>query len=78
MAELVLTNVNEAVLHRLRDRATVHRRTPEEEATVILSDALQSNGQDAWSKVDAIYHRLAASGQSFSDSTDLVREDRDR
>jgi plasmid stability protein len=78
MAELVLTNMDNVVLHHLQERATRHGRTPAEEAKVILAEALRGQGPDAWAPVDMIYHRLAASGQTFSDSADLLREDRDR
>ena len=78
MAELVLTDVDDTVLHHLRERATHHGRTPAEEATVILSEALHGQPAEDWAAVDAIYHRLAASGRTFSDSADLLREDRDR
>jgi plasmid stability protein len=78
MAELVLTNVDDRVLHRLRERAVRHGRTLTDEAKAILAEALHGNGPDAWAPVDAIYHRLATSGQTFSDSADLLREDRDR
>ena len=76
MAELVLTNVNEAVFLQLQQQARGHGRTPEEEAKAILAEALQGN--EVWAQVDAIYGRLSASGRSFSDSAKLVREDRDR
>jgi len=33
---------------------------------------------DTWAAVDEIYLRLANSGQTYSDSADLLREDRDR
>jgi plasmid stability protein len=78
MPELVLTDVDDGVLHHLRERATRHGRTPAEEAKTILVDALRGNQPDAWAPVDAIYRRLAASGRTFTDSADLVREDRDR
>lgn len=78
MAELVLTNVDDIVLGHLRERATRHGRSPADEAKVILSEAVGSRGQDAWSAVDMIFERLATSGQTFSDSADLLREDRDR
>ena len=80
MAELVLTDVHERVLDQLRERAARHGRTPEVEATAILEEALSilENRQDAWAQVDAIYTRLAASGRTFSDSAELLREDRDR
>ena len=34
--------------------------------------------QYAWGPVDAIHDRLSASGRTFSDSVDLLREDRGR
>jgi uncharacterized protein (DUF433 family) len=34
--------------------------------------------KEAWAGVDAICDRLSASDRSFSDSADLLREDRDR
>jgi len=78
MAELVLTDVENAVLHQLHLRAARHQRTPAEEAKAILSETLHRKGSSPWAPVDAIYQRLAASGRTFSDSADLLREDRDR
>jgi len=78
MAELVLTNVENEVVRRLEERATSHGRTATEEAKAILSEALRAKNPVAWAHVDAIYARLAASGRTFSDSADLLREDRDR
>lgn len=78
MAELVLTDINEITLLRLQGRASRHGRSPVEEAKSILSEALEGKGSDAWASVDAIYQRLAESGRVFSDSADLLREDRDR
>jgi uncharacterized protein (DUF433 family) len=34
--------------------------------------------EDVWAAVDAIFDRLSASDRSFSDSADMLREDRDR
>ncbi len=42
------------------------------------AEAQRGNGPDAWVPVDAIYYRLAASGRAFSDTADLLREDRGR
>ncbi len=78
MAELVLTDVDEGVFQHLQERARSHGRTPAEEARAILVDALRGNHADPWAAVDAIYGRLAATGRTFSDSADLLREDRDR
>jgi plasmid stability protein len=78
MPELILTDMDDLVLHNLHERATRHGRTPIEEAKAILTAALRGERVDVWAPVDAIYQRLAASGRTFSDSADLLREDRDR
>lgn len=78
MQELVLSAVDDVVLDDLRERATRHGRTPAEEAKAILTEALRGKHPDGWAAVDAIYQRLAASGRTFTDSADLLREDRDR
>jgi plasmid stability protein len=78
MQELVLTNVDNLVLQDLRERGSRHGRTPAEEAKAILAEVLRTERPDVWEPVDAIYHRLAASGRTFTDSADLLREDRDR
>lgn len=78
MAELILTDINDALLNHLQERAMSRGRTPEDEAKAILADALQGTACAAWASVDEIYERLAASGGNFSDSANLLREDRDR
>jgi plasmid stability protein len=76
MPELVIPNVDEALLRRLREQASAHGRTPEEEARSILVEGVQGRG--VWEQVNAFRQRLAASGRDFSDSAELLREDRER
>jgi len=76
MAELVLTDVDDVVLHNLQERAARHGRTPDEEAKAILAESVGAERADAWAPVDAIYDRLAASGRTFSDSAELLRDQR--
>ena len=78
MAELILSNVDKVVLNNLQERAMRHGRTPAEEAKVILTESLGGPRSVDWKQVDAIYDHLAASGRTFSDSADLLREDRQR
>lgn len=78
MQELVLSDLDDVVLAHLQERASRHGRTPADEAKAILADALHTHGSEPWAAVDAIYERLAASGRTFSDSAELLREDRNR
>ena len=78
MPELLLTDVDEVVIHDLRERATRHGRTPTEEAKAILKASLLGESVEVWAQVDVIYQRLATSDRTFSESSNLVREDRDR
>ena len=76
MSQLLIPDLDEQTLARLRDRAARHGRTAETEAKAILSDALPAT--NSWSGADAIFAELTASGRAFSDSVELLREDRDR
>lgn len=78
MSSLVIPDVEETLLARLRARASAHQRTLEVEAKAILAEVLQPAPVPAWAGVNALRQRLAASGRSFGDSTELLREDRER
>lgn len=78
MAELFITDVEDPILRELQERASAHGRSAEAEAREILAEALQLKKQAAWAQVNAFCDRLAASGRTFSDSTELIRENRDR
>jgi plasmid stability protein len=77
MSALTISMADEE-LAWLRRRATAHGRSVEAEATAILRQALQSVGADPCAETNALWERLAASGRTFSDSTELLREDRER
>ncbi len=78
MAAILIHDVHEATLSRLRDRAVAHGRTPEAEAKAILEKQLEAPPAVIWPHVNALRHKLASSGQTFGDSAELLREDRDR
>jgi plasmid stability protein len=78
VSSALVLNLAEPDLSRLRERAVLHGRSPEEEAKEILREALRPAAADVWAGVNALRERLAASGRSFSDSAELLREDRDR
>ncbi|HUY87853.1 MAG TPA: hypothetical protein VMV10_03870 [Pirellulales bacterium] len=78
MSNLLIPDVEESVIERLRQRAAAHGRTPAVEAKVILQEALQPPPAAGWQQVNATRNELAASGGDFSDSAALIREDRER
>jgi plasmid stability protein len=78
MSALVILDIDEATLARLLERAATHGRTPEMEAKAILIAGLQTPPADPWAAINAFRERLAASGRTFGDSAEDIREDRER
>jgi plasmid stability protein len=79
MPQLVIPDIDDEILERLRERATHHAQSVEVEAKATLAGALQpASPPDPWSAINAMREDLARSGREFPDSTPLVREDRDR
>ena len=60
----------------LRERARQDGVSIEEEARKLLDRALRSDWDSFWTRVDRV--REGLSGQSFPDSSELIRKDRDR
>ena len=78
MSDLLIPNVDPGTIAQLGQRASQHGRSLEEEVKAILAGAAQPAPSAGWAGVDAIRQRLAASGRTFSDSAELLREDRQR
>jgi antitoxin FitA len=78
MSSLIIPDLKDDALARLRDRAAASGRSVEEEAKVVLESAMQVGCKTAWESVTAIRDRLSASGRWFGDSAELIREDRER
>jgi len=78
MSQLTLRDIDESLMSRLKQRAAAHGQTIEAEAKTILAQMLGHAEDDVWARVDAIHARMTASGRTFSDSAELLREDRDR
>ena len=76
MADVLIRNVPQRVLSRLKKRAAAHGRSLQAELKQVLVDGA---GPDL-SKVRRLAARMRRelAGRPQSDSVDLVREDRDR
>jgi antitoxin FitA len=78
MPALMIADVDETVLARLRERASANGRTLEAEVRFILQQALETTIDPKWRQVNVLHDQLAVSGRAFSGSADLLREDRER
>jgi len=79
MANLLVRNLPQAVVASLKRRAAQHRRSLQQEVAGILEQAAREpTREDAVRVAQMIRARLARSGRRFSDSTPLIREDRER
>lgn len=77
MSSIVIENLPPEVIDRLQMLADRHERTLSEEIVAILSKTAENEARDlAWAKIDLARERHA--GRTFSDSAELLREDRTR
>jgi len=74
MAELLIRNVEPAAIKVLKQRAKLHHRSLQGELKYIIEAATKMSMEEARKTSAAWQKRLA--GGSFSDSTELLREDR--
>ena len=75
MPQLLVRNVDEAVVTALRKRAAEHHRSVEAEHRAILEAALLSGTTDFSARAANL--RAATAGRFTVDSAELIRADRD-
>ncbi|MDH4305494.1 MAG: hypothetical protein OEV53_15670 [Nitrospira sp.] len=78
MAQVLVRNLNDKVVARLKKRAKTRGRSLQAEVKTILEEAARDVPEDFWKEADRIREQLKRSGRKFSDSTALIREDRDQ
>ena len=78
MAQVLVRNLTEKVVRQLKKRAEQRGRSLQAEVKLILEEAAQQDNEEFWKAADSIRERLRRTGRKFSDSAELVREDRDR
>lgn len=77
MAQVLVRQLPDQVVARLKKRAKEHGRSLQAEVKTILEEAALDYEQ-AWKRIDALRAKLKQSSKTFGDSADLIREDRDR
>jgi len=79
MSDVLLRDVPEPIFRALQNRALHHQRSLEGEALTILTEALTpAIEQDPVQQARQIREELTATGRAFSDSVELLDEDRSR
>jgi len=83
MAQLIVENLNPLLLEKLKSLSQRHGRSLNEELIAILEQAVNAQViEQAVAMTEATVKleqaRARYSGRSFSDSTQLIREDRQR
>lgn len=80
MPDVLVRDVGEDVVAQLKQQAARHGRSMQAELKAILEQSARTaaEAEEAWAAIDRFRERLTASGRRFSDSADLVREDRNR
>lgn len=76
MAQVIIRNVDDDAIRRLKDRARRKGVSLESELRAIVVDASRKDHAGFRERAAACRRRLA--GRKHGDSTQLVREDRDR
>ncbi len=77
MAQVLVRQLDDNVVVRLKKRAKAHGRSLQSEVKTILEEAVPDY-EAAWKRIERFRKRLGKSGRRFSDSADLIRENRDR
>jgi plasmid stability protein len=76
MCQVLVRNLSNEVVRQLKKRARQRRRSLQEELKEILEQAAHQNTTDVQAEVNRI--RKLFAGRKFSDSSDLIRQDRAR
>ncbi|HMS82927.1 MAG TPA: hypothetical protein PKD12_04695 [Nitrospira sp.] len=78
MPQLLVRNLTDNVVVRLKKRAKTLGRSLQAEVKAILEEAAKNVPEDFWKEADRIREQLKRSDWKFSDSAALTRKDRDR
>ncbi len=78
MPNVLIRNIDDVTLDRLKSKAEKNNRSLQGELLEILRESANPNIEDARSMVNEILVEYRTEGRSFSDSAEDLREDRDR
>ena len=77
MSQMLVRDLDPEVVERLKARARVHGRSLQKEVKAILEEAAATLSLSEAEEVAELWQKRLA-GREYSDSAELVREDRER
>ncbi len=78
MAQIIVRNLDDAVVRRLKQRAESNNRSLEAEVRQILEHASeQLSWDEAWARIDTFRERMTESGRTFSDTGEMLSRSRE-
>jgi len=78
MANVLIRNIPEEVLDRLKNVAKSHKRSLQQELRVVLEKTVDQSSPDIFQKALDLRRKLRKKAVRFTDSARLLREDRAR
>jgi plasmid stability protein len=78
MANVLIRNIPEEVLDRLKNMAKSHKRSLQQELRVVLEKTVDQSSHDIFQKASDLRRKLRKKAVRFTDSAKLLREDRAR
>lgn len=75
MGQIVIHDLDDTLLDRLKQRAEINHRTLEDELRAILQEATTADRREKLAQIDRI--RAMTPRRLATDSADLIRQDRD-
>jgi antitoxin FitA len=78
MKNVLIRDIPEDVLDKLKQRAKHHNRPLQRELLVILEETARKPYENIGQRAAEIRAALASKHRTFTDSAELLREDRDR
>lgn len=77
MAQILVRQLDDKLVERLKKRAKEHGRSLQSEVKTILEEVIPDY-EVAWKWIAKLKKALEQTGKTFSDSAPLIQEDRDR
>ena len=77
MAQVLVRQLDDKLVERLKKRAKEHGRSLQSEVKAILEEAVPDY-EGAWKRIARLKNTLKKAGRTFNDSTPLIQEERDR